>query len=308
MTLDDSILNRLPEYVPKDRIRLDDTVEFEDPADHGTTLVILHNRGYGADLYGGRLYGTNAYLSDTVYPIAKAPFDELRTVTARVNGVRRELTIGTDVRAVDTIGDERFDSIEFINSSTYPDAGSVVEVEYVGEPVISRYTGAYDSDLDDLSNTIDDSIDAKSVTTADDDELSLVGSQFGEIGRRRRRGVMEYRQFLRSVVQAFSGFGTKEDIKFSVAAATGGDPEDVTIIEDTEQVGFEIEISNAGGLTVTQSIEELAEIASPSGVELLRAPTIEVSGGAVTVTGTASTLTFGASLGVGQLGADNLGD
>lgn len=300
MPLSRTFTDRLPDYVPKDLERFTDEFEFEDPAEREEMLIYRHTRGYGAGYYGGKMYGSNAEHSTVVYQLRKAPFEGLRSVRAIVDGIERELVIDEHVQAVDLTNNVRVDGIEFIDEEFYPDVGTTVVVDYVAESVISRYTGAYDVDIDAVAHGIDGSIDAKSVETAQGRELDLLGMQFGEIGRRRRRGDDEYRRFLRSVVSAYGGRGTKDDIKFAVAAATGGEPDDVTIIEDTDGLGFEVHLEDFGDITITESLRELAEIASPSGVNLLRHPVITTTGLVVPVTPSESTVTEIKSLGDGS--------
>lgn len=308
MSLDGSFEDGLPEYVPTTSIRVEDEIEFESPSNHRRRVVYPHDRAYGSGLYGSGLYGSNAYISSTAYRLRKAPFEGLRTITAMVGGVQRELEHGTDVRPVDTTGDGVFDAIEFIESGTLPDTGTTVTVEYVAESIASRYTGAFDADMDTFGERITEASESKSVSSAEGRSLSLVGSQFGEIGQRRNRSDDEYRRFLRSVVSAYSGRGTKDDVKFAVAAATGGDPENVRIEENTDVVGFEVYIEDFGQVEYTSSLEELVDIASPSGVELLRPPVMEVVGGGAVAGGTPSTVTTNETLGSTTLGDSELGN
>jgi len=98
-------------------------------------------------------------------------------------------------------------------------------------------------------------------------------------------------------VQSFRGRGTKQGMSFAIAAGIGTDPSNVTITEDYQNVGYEISLSDVNTDFVTAVVEDMAQLADPSGVELLTPPLIVVEGGAVDVVPTETTTSSTSGLG-----------
>lgn len=280
MGLVDSIQERLPGYTPTSTTRVSEDHTFE-----------IRDSG----------------VPKTVYRVEKSPFESLRRVTGIIAGTEREFVVGDEVEARDTNGDGEPDSVAFVDDTTLPDDGSTFTVTYTTDPNIVKYTGAYDYDLDDVGGRLDGVFDTKSINLAVGDELDRLGATFGEIGSRRGRGDEEYRSFLRSVVHAFNANGTAWDIQFAVAAALRGDPENVVVTEDTELVGFEVDIKELGESAMTSSLNELIELASPSGVKLLSPPILGSEGAIIAVVGRDSVIVDDSDgLGSSTLGAETL--
>jgi len=274
-----SILEDQPPYVPTGVIRDEATLTFDD-ADSNP---------------------------QTVYPIPKAPYDRLIEVTATVSGIERSLTIGTDVSPVDTIGDSEFDSIEFDTSNRTPDPGTDFEVTYDVRPVIERFIESFDEETGLVDDRLDEAIRGKYVDTATGQSLDLLGAQFGPIGRRRGRTDREYRSFLRSLVRAFNATGTKPDIKFAVAAAIRGDPKNVTVQENTDQVQIGVSVVADSDILVSPALSELIQIAKASGVRLDRV-TVVTGDESIETDIMSDVLNRRFGLGISWLGEQTLGD
>lgn len=272
------ILDRLPSYIPKSELRVEETFEFVEYSD-GTP--------------------------QTVYVPDKSPFARLRSVIATVDDSETSLTVGDDVIAADTVGDE-YRKISFINSESYPDFGTEFTVTYDAEPVIARYANSFTDDLASLESSLNTAFDAKYVDQASGQGLDLIGGQFGDIGRRRGRNDKEYRTFLRSVISAFNATGTKEDISFAVASAIRGDPDEVSVNENIEQTGFTVRIASTDRTFVTKSLNGLVSIASPSGVELLQPVVFEGDDNILQISHSSSVTSRTYGLGSSQLSSDTL--
>ncbi len=275
MTTDGSILGGLPEYVPTSLTTFTDELEIvTDP---------------------------NSDTGDTkrTYTVRKSPFERIRRVSAVVNQVEQELTVGDDVIAVDTNNDGDVDAVEF--SGVTPDVGTTAIVEYNAVPIIKRYVDTFDDDVEYVGELQDEAQVSRAIENASGTRLDLIGAQFGEIGRRLGRDDGEYSSYLLSVVNAFNATGTKSDIRFVAAGALGVDPDNITITEDTVRVGFNISVDASGAL-FAQSLNELLDQASAAGVELLNPPVIQISTGDITVGAQESSVTERASgLGSGTL-------
>ena len=250
MSLSRSIIERMPEYIPTSTIIVDDTRDVTESSDGSV---------------------------ETVYQLEKAPFKRVSSVTARVDGITTDLDVSSDidVLSTDSTLGPGFDSIEFVNPDLLPDVGTEFTVEYRTDPVILEFMETFDSDLESVGDSIDTSIASKYIDEAPGESLDLIGSAFGEIGRRRRRTDAEYRKFLRSIVRAFNANGTIGDIKFAVASALRGRTDDVRVEEDFEQTGFRVYIDTGDSKVFTASLNDLIDLSSPTGVELLRPPVLQ---------------------------------
>lgn len=278
MSLNGSILNRLPDPIPKSAIRVETTITVATDS-NGNTVV--------------------------TYPLPKSPFEQLQAVEAVIDGVQTELAVGDEVVAVDTNGDGEVDSIEF--TSVTPDADTDVTVVYDTVPTIVEYTGAYDDDVAAIGAQLDTVIENKSVDEATGQSLDLVGTQFGALGSRSGRGDSVYRSYLRSLVPTFTATGTRPDVKIAVSAATGVATDEIEITEDTNQVGFYVIISSADVVTASAELSDIIDLASPSGVELLNDPIVRSELLFATVNFNQYTVTTNDGLGTGTLGGGTLG-
>lgn len=247
MSLISSIIEKLPGYIPKSSIIVEEEYTF----------------------------GSNNSSLKTVYQLDKAPFYNIRSVTATVSGRTVEMDIDDDVESRAVYTDGYPDSVAFINQDKIPDDDTTFIVEYEVEPMIVRYIDSIDSELDSISDDIDGVIASKYIETCPGDKLDMLGASFGTVGRRLGRNNEEYRSFLRSVVRTFNANGTKSDIKFAVSLAVRGSQQNIRIEEDFERVGFYVHIDPTEDATITPSLNDLIDLARPSGVELLSSPVIQ---------------------------------
>ena len=98
-------------------------------------------------------------------------------------------------------------------------------------------------------------------------DFDRLGRMFGDLGRRRERDDLAYRQYLNSLVTVLSGRGQKPTIKAAVETAIGVEPESIEITEYFEDLEYEIGIV---GWEDHQpiSIINIVNAADPSGVRL----------------------------------------
>jgi len=242
-----------------------------------------------------------------VHLLRKAPVTLVSGVTGTLDGsADHTFTKGTDYQLVDDDGDGEDDSIDWSVGGDSPDDGTAFFVDYRAEAVISRYVGAHDADIDDFESDINDVISGAQVGNATGENLGRVGAIFGELGQRRGRTDDQYRALLRSIVQSFKGRGTKGGIEFAIAAGIGVDPDEVTVVEDTDNTGYEIEIASSVGAEFLGSvITDMATLADPSGVTLLSEPVILFDGDEIDVVPVESTVTATSTgLGGGTLTLD----
>jgi len=151
-----------------------------------------------------------------------------------------------------------------------PQANSLFYVTYRADSIISRYLDAHEDELDDVEDALQEVINNKFLDSASGDGLDELGKLFGPtIGKRRGRSDAQYRIYLKSVVQSFVSRGTVNGIKLAISAATEVPLEDIVINEDFEQVQYEVQVQAATPVTV-ELLEEVAEIADPSGVDQVR--------------------------------------
>jgi len=155
------------------------------------------------------------------------------------------------------------------SGNNLPRENSVFYVTYTADSVISRYLSANEERLDQVNDALTKVIDEKFVDSASGESLDRIGRLFGQlIGKRRGRTDEQYRIYLKSVVQSFISRGTVTGIKLAISAATDVPIEDITIDEDFSANGYEVRVV-PNTPVVGSLIEEVAEIADPSGVEQL---------------------------------------
>ncbi len=152
------------------------------------------------------------------------------------------------------------------------------------DTVIYKYIDSHDKELEDLDQKINDVYQSRKIDAATGDELDQIGRLFGELGRRRGRDDQEYRTYLKSIVQSFSGRGTKPGMKFAVAAGIGTTTDNITINEDFKNNSYTIRVENVSDGFIASSINDMAELADPSGVELGSPPYIILEGADIVVT------------------------
>lgn len=159
--------------------------------------------------------------------------------------------------------------IVFLDGGRRPDVGSDFQVTYRADSVISRYLSAHDEEYRDLEAEIAKLEERRLLDNATGDQLDRIGELFGALGQRFGRDDQEYRFFLKSVLQSFVSRGTRDDIKTAISAATDVPKEDIIIRENFEKNEYGVDILAATPVTGSV-IEEVTEIADPSGVKLAR--------------------------------------
>jgi hypothetical protein len=226
-------------------------------------------------------YDDSTTSTQYTYVLDKAPVKDVRSVTGQYNGSTVEFTKGTDYQVIDDDADGDVDTIDWDVGGRQPDDNTEFEATYVCEPIISRYLESHDAEVDTTDAFINSAIVSHQVDKASGKNLNRIGALFGELGKRRGRSDPEYRTFLKSIVQSFSGRGTVPGLKFAIAAGVGTDPENVTISEDFTEVGYSIQIEGVDTSFLTGVISDLADLADPSGVELLAPPVVVLPAGEI---------------------------
>jgi hypothetical protein len=243
-------------------------------------------------------------IARTVYRLDKAPVLSLTRVVVG----RRTLTPPDGVELRDIDGDGRPDAVAFTDASVYPAADQTFDVVYQSLPLIHRFTRASTTDIHAYGDRVDAAIADARIETATGQYLDELGSLYGRLGRRRGRRDETYRTHIRTLRTAFKGRGTRPGLRDTVAEALQTDPENVTIIEDFEQVGYSIRVTSPSTSLLTGSLSELLELADPSGVELLAEPVITLQGAVATCDSDGFTVTAvdADGLGAGTIGGDTL--
>lgn len=156
------------------------------------------------------------------------------------------------------------------NAENLPQADSIFYVTYRADSIISRYIDAHEEELNNVDEALQEVINNKFIDTASGEALDELGKLFGPtIGKRRGRSDEQYRIYLKSIVQSFVSRGTVNGIKLAISAATEVPLDDIQINEDFDKVQYEIQLQAATPVTV-KLLEEVAEIADPSGVDQAR--------------------------------------
>ena len=156
------------------------------------------------------------------------------------------------------------------DADNLPKRNSYFYVTYVSESVISRYLRTAGDELDLVEEQLNSIIEKKFVDKATGKDLDRLGTLFGDvIGKRSGRDDTQYRIYLKSVVQSFVSRGTINGIKVAVSAATGVPIENITIREDFNKTGYDVVVIPNNPVQKSV-VSQIARIADPSGVELLR--------------------------------------
>jgi len=279
---DEAILDKFPSIVPTSSITVSDEAhEFE----------VLNAGDPGESI-------TYEYL------LNKAPVIRVEEVRDS-DGIVYEK--GTDYDVIDADGDGELDTIDWDVGGERPADNTQFFVTYVCISVISRYVGAYDSELERVNDEVFDVITSRYVDLATGDELDQIGAMFGNIGKRRGRSDQNYRNFLRSIVESFKGRGTVNGIVFTIAAGVNVDDSEVSIIEDLTENAYQIQLEDWAPHS-TEAILNLAELADPSGVELLQPIFYLLSEGQIGVegSGTESTVFIDIAEGVIEFDGDDM--
>lgn len=171
--------------------------------------------------------------------------------------------------------DEEFTATYTVNASSIlkwddgedtPDAGTIFEVTYICESLISRYLTSSEEEFASVHDDFDQAIAGKFVAQATGQQLDELGKIFGVLGKRTGRDDVEYRDYLTSITESFTSTGTKDGIIRAVSAATDVPREDISINEDFQNTEYEIVIVPQTEV-IGSVVEQVADISDPSGVE-----------------------------------------
>ncbi len=228
------------------------------------------------------------------YTFKKAPIRD----TIEVTDVDKTYVEGTDYQLVEnsrspvTIDGQEirlYDAIDWSVGGDSPDDGDTFSVRQRYETLLSRYLRSHDEEVAGLEDDIVTTIESHQIDKAIGGDLDRIGAIFGKLGERSGRSDADYRAFLKSIVNSFSGRGSRQGLKFAIAAAVGTTTDNIDIIENKEELSYTIRINNVDTSFISDAIDELAELADPSAVELDKSVivtegnTIEIVGGSTNV-------------------------
>jgi len=196
------------------------------------------------------------------YQLDKAPIQRITRVVGTYDGSTIEFTKGVDY----TLSGDN-ENIVWQPGERSPDPGTFFSVNYVSDSILKRYIASAEDELDVTQDAIVAGINNKFIDSASGDDLDRIGAIFGDtIGLRRGRDDGDYRAYLKSVVRSFVSRGTKNGIKLAISAATDVPIEDIGINEFFDESGYEV-VVNPNTPVTGSTLEEIAEIADPSGIE-----------------------------------------
>lgn len=171
--------------------------------------------------------------------------------------------------------------------------------------VITRYIDAHEEEFGGIDGAMSYTQLSHYVQEAEGDDLDRVGRLFGALGERGDRDRDEYQTYLSNLINSFNARGTVSGLRFAVAAAASTQPENVVIEEDFLNNEYELSITDTETSFLSSSINELAALADPSGVELASPPIIITAGDEIELTSDESTVIESTSgLGSGTLDLD----
>lgn len=209
--------------------------------------------------------GDSGPLPQTEYTIDKAPINRIIEVTGTLNGS----TDYTFIQGTDYELSSDKEEILWLNNDR-PDAGTIFFITYNTESIISRYVESSEEEFENIDEKIISAVQGKFVGQAEGRELDEIGKLFGQtIGKRRGRTDTQYSIYLQSVVQSFISRGTKTGIKLAISAATDVPVADITINENFDTNEYEVIVIPDTAVKVSL-LEEIADIADPSGIDQVR--------------------------------------
>lgn len=140
---------------------------------------------------------------------------------------------------------------------------------YDRDTTFSTWLRAHEDEVDALDVDVEEVQKSLQVAHATGDELDRIGSDFGILGRRRGRGDEAYRQYLMTLVAAFRGRGRIDDVRFAIASGLTVEKSAVTLDEDFQNTRYTVVLTDWKAHKGS-TVEELAQIADPSAVDLHR--------------------------------------
>lgn len=144
--------------------------------------------------------------------------------------------------------------------------------------IITRYVDAHDTEMEGYDAATSYVTLSRYVLDAEGDDLDRVGRLFGPLGSRGTRDRGEYRTYLSNLINSFNARGTLSGLRFAIAAAASTEPENIIINEDFVNNEYEISIVQTDSEFLSGAINDLAELADPSAVELSAPPIIVTAG------------------------------
>jgi hypothetical protein len=168
--------------------------------------------------------------------------------------------------------------------------------------VIDRYIDAHDTEFDGFDGAVSYTKLSRQVREAEGKDLDRIGRLFGQLGSRGSRGNNEYRVYLSNLINSFNARGTVSGVKFAVSAAANTEPENVIINEDFENNEYKISIDDTDAVFLSSAINDLAQLADPSAVELAEPPVIITTGDEILLTSDETTVVSSTA----GLGSDTL--
>lgn len=130
-----------------------------------------------------------------------------------------------------------------------------------------RWVAGHQALFDDLDQEILAVIASTQVGNAAGTDLNNVGGIFGAIGKRRGRGDAAYENYLKTIVRAYEGNGTRGGLKFVVANIVLAPEDTIGVVEHFSDLEYTVRVSRWETHTVG-SIWTLADISDPSAVEM----------------------------------------
>jgi len=215
-----------------------------------------------------------------VYPLPKGPVLEVHEVTGVSGGDETTFTEGLDY-TLSTTSEGYYSEIDWSIGGDDPDDETRFTVDQTFKTIINRYTLAHGDEFESFGDMVDTTISSHEIDNASGDDLDRIGAIFGELGKRRSRDDQDYRIYLKSVVQSFNGRGSLQGLRFAIASAIGTDSNNIEIIERFDQLEYDVQIFNVETPFISSAINDLAELADPSVVELGEAVIVFDAGGIV---------------------------
>lgn len=156
--------------------------------------------------------------------------------------------------------------------------------------VITRYIDAHEVEFNGVDGAMSYTKLSHFVQEADGNDLERVGRLFGQLGEKGTRSVAEYRTFLSNLINSFNARGTVSGLRFAIAAAASTDPDNIVIKEDFVNNEYEISIVDTDSEFLSSAVNDLAELADPSAIELAAPPIIIITGDEIELTSNESSV------------------
>ena len=137
---------------------------------------------------------------------------------------------------------------------------------------VQGWAAAHQTQFDQYDDDLEYVIASYQIDRADGQDLDEVARDFGILGRRFGRGDGAFRQYLKALVNAYSGRGTEQDIKVAVGGGLVAEPEQIEVRQDFVANEYELTVYEWRDHEVGL-VDRLAEMADPSAVT--RRPPIE---------------------------------